>query len=84
LKNDNSILNNKASQKLATLNPLTKCSAIRIINALMTNKNNPREKIVTGSVRIIKSGLIVASKIANITATTMAVKISLITIPGNK
>jgi hypothetical protein len=50
----------------------------------MTNKNNPREKIVTGSVRIIKSGLIVASKIANITATTMAVKISLITMPGNK
>ena len=50
----------------------------------MTNKNNPREKIVTGSVRIIKSGLIVASKIANITATTMAVKISLMTMPGNK
>ena len=50
----------------------------------MTNKNNPREKIVTGSVRTIKSGLIVASKIANIIATTMAVKISLMTIPGNK
>ena len=50
----------------------------------MTNKNNPREKIVTGRVRIIKRGLIVASKIANIIATTIAVKISLMTIPGNK
>jgi hypothetical protein len=50
----------------------------------MKNKNNPSEKIVTGSVRIIKRGLMVASKIAKITATTMAVKISLNAIPGNK
>ena len=78
------MLNSNASQKLATLKPFTKCSAIKTIKALMTNKNNPSEKIVTGSVKIIKRGLMVASKIANITATTIAVKISLITIPGNK
>ena len=78
------MLKNNASQKLATLKPLTKCSAIKIIKALMKNKNNPSEKIVTGSVRIIKRGLMVASKIAKITATTMAVKISLNDIPGNK
>ena len=82
LKKDNKMLNNKASQKPATLNPLTKCSAIKIINALITNKNNPSEKIVTGSVNIINNGLIVASNIANSTATASAVKISLITIPG--
>ena len=76
------MLNNKASQKLATLKPLTKCSAIKIINALIANKNNPSEKIVTGSVNIINNGLIVASNIANSTATASAVKMSLITIPG--
>lgn len=82
LKKDSSILNNTAYQKPSTLNPSIKYPAVKMIQALMTNKNNPRVSMVTGRVNIINSGLIVASNIASTTATISAVKISLSLIPG--
>jgi hypothetical protein len=54
---DNKILKNNAVQKVSTLNPSTKLLHNKIINALMTNKNNPKVKIVIGSVNKIKTGL---------------------------
>lgn len=55
--NDKIILKNKAVKNVSTLNPPTIFVHNKIINALMTNKNNPSVTIVTGSVRITNIGL---------------------------
>lgn len=55
--NDNTILKNNAVQKVSTLNPPTIFVHNKIINAFMTNKNNPNVIIVTGNVSITNIGL---------------------------
>ena len=77
------MLNKTAYQKPAILKPSTKYSAAKMMQALITNKNIPRVSMVTGKVRIISSGFMVASKTASKIATISAVKISLISIPGS-
>ena len=57
-KTDNITLKNKAVQKVSTLNPPTIFVHNKIINALITNKNNPKVRIVTGKVSITNIGLI--------------------------
>ena len=71
---DNKILNNKAYQKPSTRKPLIKKSQINIIKALITNKNNPNVKMVTGKVRIMSRGLINKLSKISTAATTIAVK----------
>lgn len=56
--NDKMILKNKAVQKVSTLNPPTIFVHNKIINALMTSKNNPKVIMVTGKVSITNIGLI--------------------------
>ena len=52
------ILNKKATQKPSTLNPACKIlEAIKIIEALITKRKNPRETTVIGKVRNTKIGL---------------------------
>ena len=55
---DKIILKNKAVQKVSTLNPPTIFVHNKIINALITNKNNPKVMMVTGNVSITNIGLI--------------------------
>ena len=50
------MLKNKAAQNPETAKPSTNLSANKIIQALITNKNNPKVTIVAGSVKKIKSG----------------------------
>ena len=51
------MLNNNATQKPSTLKPLLRILlAIRIIPALITNKNKPSETTVIGKVRNINTG----------------------------
>ena len=40
----------------STLNPSISLSAIKMISALITKRNNPNVRMVTGSVKIIKTG----------------------------
>lgn len=77
------MLNKKACQKPAILKPSIKYPAVKMMEALITNKNKPSVRMVTGKVSIINSGFTVASKIASIIATISAVKILLISIPGS-
>jgi len=52
------MLNKKATQKPSTLNPACKIlEAIKIIEAFITNRKNPRETTVIGKVRNTKIGL---------------------------
>jgi hypothetical protein len=83
LKNDSRMLNKTAYQKPSILNPFIKYPVAKMMQALMTNKNKPSVRMVTGKVNIINRGFTVASKIASTIATISAVKISLITIPGS-
>ena len=53
---DNSKLKSKACQNPATWKPLIKLSDIKIIVALITNKNKPKVNTVTGIVKNIKIG----------------------------
>ncbi len=48
-----------AHQNPSTSNPGIISSAKRIIKAFMTNRNNPKVRIVKGKVKIIMRGLIV-------------------------
>lgn len=51
------MLNNKATPKPSTLNPLwSRLEAINIIDALITNKNKPKETTVIGRVRNTNRG----------------------------
>lgn len=54
-----------------------------MINAFITNKKKPKVKNVIGIVKIVKIGFTTAFKKANTTATKMAAKKPLISIPGN-
>ncbi len=57
---DTKMLAKKAVQKLDTLKPLTRPDTIMIINALMTNRNNPKVTKVSGRVNTISSGFTTA------------------------
>ena len=70
---DNKILNSIAIQILLTENPSINLSAKSIINALITNKNNPRVNTVIGKVRITKIGLTIRLSKDNTIATIIAV-----------
>jgi hypothetical protein len=76
------MLNNMACQKPVTLNPSIKNSAVRMMQAFITNKNKPNVSNVAGSVSIIKIGFTTASKTANNRANIIAVKIVLSSMPG--
>lgn len=54
---DNTILNIKAVKKESTLKPPTIFAHNKIKIALITNKNNPKVKMVTGSVKRTSIGL---------------------------
>lgn len=69
---DNRILKSSAVQKLLTVNPSINLSAKRMINALMTKRNNPKDKMVTGNVKIIRIGLTKRLRIAKTRATIIA------------
>ena len=70
---DNIILKINAVQNESTLNPPTILVQSKIINALMTNKNNPNVTIVTGKVSITNIGLINILSKPRTTATIKAV-----------
>jgi len=72
-KNESIILNKRAVQNPETLNPSIQLFASKIIAALITNKNNPSVKIVTGKVRMTKIGFRIENKIPTINATQIAV-----------
>lgn len=69
---DNRTLKIKAVQNPLTPNPSINLSAKRIIRALITKRNNPRVKMVTGNVKIIKIGFTKRLRIAKTKATIMA------------
>ena len=69
---DNRILKSKAVQKLETPNPSINLSAKRIMSALMTNKNKPNVKMVTGNVNMTKMGFTNKFRIAKTMATIKA------------
>ena len=71
---DKSMLNHNAVQKLLTLNPLMNLSANKMMQALITSKNNPKVTIVMGKVRIINTGFTSKFNTDNTTATIIAVK----------
>jgi hypothetical protein len=77
-------LNNNAHQKLSTTNPGTTALAIRIIIALITNRNNPSVKTVKGIVSIISNGFTVTFSNESNTAIMIAVINSSTTTPGSK
>lgn len=54
-----------------------------MIKALIANKNSPMVKKVIGIVKIVKIGLTTALRNANTTATKMADKKPLISMPGS-
>ena len=70
---DNSKLNKSAHQKPSILMPSMNLSASKMINALMTNKNNPRVIKVMGKVRITNIGLRKVLSNASTNANTRAV-----------
>lgn len=77
-------LNISAIQKPETLKPSIRLSANKIINALITNKNKPNVRMVTGNVKMMSSGFMVTLNKAKTTATiTELVKFSTET-PGKK
>ena len=64
------------------LSPI-KLDVIMSVMALMTNKNNPRERTVTGSVKMIKNGFTkILSKDKMILATMAAPNPSIYTLPS--
>lgn len=62
-----------AVQNEFTLNPSTSLEHIKMMNALMTNKNNPNVIIVTGKVNSTRIGLINRFNKPKTTATIKAV-----------
>lgn len=77
-------LNSNAHQKPSTLNPSTNLAVINIIIALITNKNKPRDKMVTGIVKTIMIGLMTLFRNDSTAATINAVRKLLLAIctPG--
>ena len=70
---DKIILKIKAVQNESTLKPPTISVQKRIINALITNKNNPKVKMVAGKVNITNIGFINILSNPKTTATIKAV-----------
>lgn len=70
---DNMILKRKAVQNESTLNPPTILVHNKIINALITNKNKPKVRMVTGNVNMTNIGLINILSKPKTTATINAV-----------
>lgn len=81
---DKTILNIRAHQKESTLNPGTKFAAKRITNALITNVNKPKVRIFIGSVRIRRTGLMIALIMPKTTAATKAATKLVTCTPGNR
>jgi hypothetical protein len=77
------MLNKRACQKLSTLKPPTKCASIKIMQALITNRNRPSVRIVAGNVSNTNNGFTNPSNKESTTATIRAVNMSLIKIPGS-
>lgn len=73
LKQDNKILKISAVKNPFTAKPVTNLPAIKIIHALITNKNKPSVRIVTGKVKITNSGRTNIFKIEIVRATKIAV-----------
>lgn len=71
--NESKTLNNKAYQKLDTEKPLTNSWHSSIMTALMTSRNNPNVKIVTGKVNNINNGFTNKFNNPNTIATTIDV-----------
>lgn len=67
------ILNNMAFQKEDTSNPLIKWSHNKIMDAFITNKNNPKVKIVIGNVNKTRMGFTKKLSKAKTMATDKAV-----------
>ena len=77
-------LNNKAIQKPVTLKPSIRLSANIIIKALITNKNKPKVRMVTGKVKMIRIGFMVTLNNAKTTATITALVKFTTETPGKK
>src|SRR5450756_1890690 len=60
LSTEMKMLAKKAVQKLETLKPLTRDETSKIMRALITNKNRPNVRNVSGNVRTMSSGLTMA------------------------
>lgn len=69
---DNATLNISAHQKPSTLIPSVNLSAKRIINALITNENNPKVRMVIGKESKDKIGLTIRLSKPKTTAKIMA------------
>lgn len=63
-----------AVQIPSTLKPSMSLSAKRMISAFITNKNNPREMMVTGNVKMMRSGFTKTFRIDKTTATNSDVR----------
>ena len=72
-KIDNNKLKSKAHQNPPTLKPSTSLSARKMIITFITNRNNPKVTMVTGSVRITNMGRTIAFRIPKTSATIKAV-----------
>ena len=66
-------LNNSAVKKFSTAKPATNLAQSKIIKALITKRNNPKVKNVTGSVSKTKSGFTNKFNNPKTIATQMAV-----------
>lgn len=71
----------RAHQKLATMNPGTSSATSIISPAFMTKVKSPSVKMVIGSVRIIRTGRMIAVISPNAIAVISAVKNPATTIP---
>lgn len=83
-RTDKITLKNKAVQNVSTLKPSTIFEHSKIMTALMTNKNKPKVRIVTGRVSITKMGLIKIFSNPRTTATIKAVAKPSTRTPGIK
>ena len=72
-KTESKILNKSAVQNPETLKPSIQLLASKIKAALITNKNRPRVKMVTGKVRITKIGFKIEKSKPTTKATMIAV-----------
>ncbi len=72
-RKDKSKLNSIADQKLVTLKPSIKLSAKNMIIALITNKNRPKVRMVTGKVNITNIGFTIKFNKLRTIATIIAV-----------
>ncbi len=81
---ERTILNKSAYQNPSTVKPGTNFPASIIMNAFITNRNNPKENIVIGKVSMIKTGLTNELSTARTAATPIAVTMFSTLTPGSK